>query len=84
MNIMHTGVFYSLTVLVLITIIIVYLLKIWQTKIQAGKEQTYQKMSEELLALQRDTSEHQKKILQELQDLNNRMKNVEKILREVE
>jgi hypothetical protein len=37
-----------------------------------------------LLALQRDTSEHQKKILQELQDLNNRMKNVEKILREVE
>lgn len=84
MNIMHTGVFYSLTVLVLITIIIVYLIKTWQVKIQAGKEQVYQKMSEELLALQRDTSEHQKKILQELQELNYRMKNVEKILREVE
>ncbi|QIQ32090.1 hypothetical protein DER53_03810 [Parageobacillus toebii NBRC 107807] len=84
MNIMHTGVFYSLTVLVLTTIIIVYLIKTWHVKIQAGKEQAYQKMSEELLALQRDTSEHQKQILQELQDLNNRMKNVEKILREVE
>jgi uncharacterized protein YlxW (UPF0749 family) len=84
MNIMHTGVFYSLTVLILTTIIIVYLLKIWQTKIQAGKEQAYQKMSEELLALQRNTSEHQKQILQELQNLNDRMKHVEKILREVE
>jgi cytochrome oxidase assembly protein ShyY1 len=84
MNIMHTGAFYSLTVLTLATIIIVYMLKTWQIKIQAGKEQAYQKMSEELLALQRNTSEHQKQILQELQDLNNRMKNVEKILREVE
>ncbi len=40
---MHTGVFYSLTVLVLTTIIIIYLIKTWHVKIQAGKEQAYQK-----------------------------------------
>lgn len=81
---MHADKFFALTVMGFAVIIIVYLIRTWQIKIQAGKEQAYQKMSEELLALQRDTSEHQKQILQELQDLNNRMKNVEKILREVE
>jgi cytochrome oxidase assembly protein ShyY1 len=81
---MHADKFFALTVMGFAVIIIVYLIRTWQIKIQAGKEQAYQKMSEELLALQRDTVEHQKQILQELQDLNNRMKNVEKILREVE
>jgi cytochrome oxidase assembly protein ShyY1 len=81
---MHADKFFALTVMGFAVIIIVYLIRTWQIKIQAGKEQAYQKMSEELLALQQDTVEHQKQILQELQDLNNRMKNVEKILREVE
>jgi cytochrome oxidase assembly protein ShyY1 len=81
---MHADKFFALTVMGFAVIIIVYLIRTWQIKIQAGKEQAYQKMSEELLALKRNNIEHQKQILQELQDLNNRMKNVEKILREVE
>lgn len=69
---------------VLVVVIIVSLIKTWQTKIQSTKETAYQEIAEELIDANQNTIKHQKKILQDLQDLNHRVKNVEKILREVE
>lgn len=69
---------------VLVAVIIVSLIKTWQTKIQSTKETAYQQIAEELLDSKQNTIKHQTRILQELQDLNHRVKNVEKILREVE
>lgn len=78
------GMAFVVLIAALIVVIIVYLIKTWQTKIQSTKDEAYQKILEDLFALQEDTIRHQAVLLAEFQDMNNRIKNVEKILREVE
>ncbi|MGA8941243.1 MAG: hypothetical protein WB502_00760 [Thermoactinomyces sp.] len=78
------GMAFVVLIAALIVVIIVYLIKTWQTKIQSTKDEAYQKILEDLFALQEDTIRHQAVLFAEFQDMNNRIKNVEIILREVE
>ncbi|MBO8164245.1 MAG: hypothetical protein H0Z34_11090 [Brevibacillus sp.] len=75
---------FVILILSLAVVIIVTLIKTWQTKMQSGKEKVYQQLAEEAIELQKQTVENQKKLAEELHELKKRVASIEKILREVE
>ena len=70
--------------LTLVVVIIVMLIKTWQTKIQSGKENVYQQLAKQMIELQKQTVESQKKTLVDLHELRKRVDAVERTLREIE
>jgi hypothetical protein len=78
------GMAFFFLVLVLVVVVIVQLMKVWQAKSVAAKGESYQRLAEEAIHVQREIASHQKQAASELQDIKVRLASIEKMLKEVE
>ncbi|MGA8941245.1 MAG: hypothetical protein WB502_00770 [Thermoactinomyces sp.] len=69
---------------VLVVVILVYLIKLWQAKIQIEKDAEFRKLKLDAAEAAKKIRENQLKTEEELQALKKRIVAVEKILQEVE
>ncbi|KYG34167.1 hypothetical protein [Alkalihalobacillus trypoxylicola] len=78
------GMIFLLLIIALGVIVIVSSMKVWQTKLKSTNEQSYQKLSEDMIELQKQSNLHQENINQQLTQMNSRLKEVSRFLKEVE
>jgi Tfp pilus assembly protein PilO len=82
------GMFYPLTLFVLITVIVVVLL--WQgmaiarAKVSGEREEQYRKLAELATTAEQKAADEQQKIAEALEDMRARLAAIEKTLRDVE
>lgn len=68
----------------LIVVVIVALIKVWQTKVQTAKEEMYQKLAIDATEAQQESVRQQEKLIAELSEIKERLASIERILKEVE
>lgn len=78
------GMGFALLLVALLVVIIVALMKVWQTKIQSSKEDGYQQLATESIGIQKETAQLNQKLSVELTEVKTRLASIEKILKEVE
>lgn len=78
------GMGFAVLISALSVVIVVYLTKVWQAKIQTDKDQQLQKIKADSAEYIKKTQEYHAEIEKELEGLKKRISTVEKILQEVE
>lgn len=78
------GMAFVIILIALAVVLIIGLMKVWQTKIKTTKEDVYQKQAAESLQTQKDSVHQQEMLTKEMSDIKIRLGSIEKILKEVE
>jgi Na+-transporting methylmalonyl-CoA/oxaloacetate decarboxylase gamma subunit len=78
------GMGFAILFIALIVVVIVALIKVWQTKVQTAKEEMYQKLAIDATEAQQESVRQQEKLIAELSEIKERLASIERILKEVE
>lgn len=78
------GMGFVILILALIVVVIVSLIRVWQTKVQTTKEELYQKLALDATEAQKENVRQQEKLIEELTEVKERLASIERILKEVE
>lgn len=75
---------FVILVLALIVVVIIGLIKVWQTKIKTSQEEVYQRLAQDAITAQEDTARLNEKLVTELSEMKERIISIERMLKEVE
>lgn len=78
------GMGFVILVLALIVVVIIGLIKVWQTKIKTSQEEVYQRLAQDAITAQEDTARLNEKLVTELSEMKERIISIERMLKEVE
>lgn len=78
------GMGFAILLVALLVVIIVQLMKVWQTKIQTKNEESYYKIATDAIEVQKKSVLQQENLDAELREVKERLASIEKILKEVE
>lgn len=78
------GMGFAILFIALIVVVIVALIKVWQTKVQTAKEEMYQKLAIDATEAHQESVRQQEKLIAELSEIKERLASIERILKEVE
>ena len=78
------GMGFVILVLALIVVVIIGLIKVWQTKIKTSQEEVYQRLAQDAITAQEDTARLNEKLVTELSEMKERIISIERMLKVVE
>lgn len=78
------GMGFVILIIALVVVVVVSLMKVWQTKMKTTNEEVYQNQAAEVIEIQKESARLNEQLATELTEIKTRLASIERILKEVE